>query len=170
MSWSLCSPDQAGLELKSLPVSASRVLRLKVCATAPDFQGFFMRKWEMWVSFRLTRTRTLSRPHSLKLKQRHFFLTPHTLYFTETSKLYPTYRNGNHESVSLNRQEMKAKGFRTGSLQQLTSSLKDAPPLPSPSSDGFGSCSEASKIPDGCDRPEHHASTVSQSQERGCCF
>jgi hypothetical protein len=40
---SLCSPgcpgthfvDQAGLELRNLPASASRVLGLKVCATTP---------------------------------------------------------------------------------------------------------------------------------------
>jgi hypothetical protein len=41
---SLCSPgcsgthsvDQAGLELRNLPASASQVLGLKVCATMPD--------------------------------------------------------------------------------------------------------------------------------------
>jgi hypothetical protein len=42
---SLCSPgcpgthfvDQAGLELRNLPDSASRVLGLKACATTPSF-------------------------------------------------------------------------------------------------------------------------------------
>jgi hypothetical protein len=42
---SLCSPgypgthsvDQAGLELRNPPASASRVLGLKVCATTPSF-------------------------------------------------------------------------------------------------------------------------------------
>jgi hypothetical protein len=42
---SLCSPgcsgthfvDQAGLELRNLPASASQVLGLKVCATTPGF-------------------------------------------------------------------------------------------------------------------------------------
>jgi hypothetical protein len=42
---SLCSPgcpgthfvDQAGLELRNLPASASRVLGLKACATTPGF-------------------------------------------------------------------------------------------------------------------------------------
>jgi hypothetical protein len=34
--------DQAGLELRNLPASASRVLGLKACATTPGFQyGFF---------------------------------------------------------------------------------------------------------------------------------
>jgi hypothetical protein len=45
--WSLCSPgcpgthfvDQAGLELRNLPASASRVLGLKACATTPGFSG-----------------------------------------------------------------------------------------------------------------------------------
>jgi hypothetical protein len=45
---SLCSPscpgthsvDQAGLELRNLPVSASQVLGLKVCATTPGSIGF----------------------------------------------------------------------------------------------------------------------------------
>jgi hypothetical protein len=46
---SLCSPgcpgthfvDQAGLELRNPPASASRVLGLKVCATTPSFRTFF---------------------------------------------------------------------------------------------------------------------------------
>jgi hypothetical protein len=44
---SLCSPgcpgthsvDQAGLELRNAPASASRVLELKVCATTPDWKS-----------------------------------------------------------------------------------------------------------------------------------
>jgi hypothetical protein len=35
------SVDQAGLELRNLPVSASRVLGLKACATTPGFFFFF---------------------------------------------------------------------------------------------------------------------------------
>lgn len=66
-------------------------------------------------------------------------LLSYTLYFTETSKADPTYRNSKRESVSLNRQEMKAKGLRTGSPRQLTSRLKDALLLPNPFSEGFGS-------------------------------
>jgi hypothetical protein len=31
--------DQAGLQLKNLPVSASQVLGLKACATTPGFPG-----------------------------------------------------------------------------------------------------------------------------------
>jgi hypothetical protein len=46
---SLCSPgcpgthsvDQAGLELRNLPASASRVLGLKVCATTPGQFSWF---------------------------------------------------------------------------------------------------------------------------------
>jgi hypothetical protein len=46
---SLCSPgcpgthsvDQAGLELRNLPASVSRVLGLKVCITTPGFYGVF---------------------------------------------------------------------------------------------------------------------------------
>jgi hypothetical protein len=46
---SLCSPgcpgthsvDQAGLELRDLPASASRVLGLKVCTTMPGFMKTF---------------------------------------------------------------------------------------------------------------------------------
>ena len=46
---SLCSPgcpgthsiDQAGLELRNLPASASRVLELKACATMPGLAGRF---------------------------------------------------------------------------------------------------------------------------------
>ena len=46
---SLCSPgcpgthfvDQAGLELRNLPASASGVLGLKVCATTPSHVSFF---------------------------------------------------------------------------------------------------------------------------------
>jgi hypothetical protein len=45
---SLCSPgcpgtqfvDQAGLELRNLPASASRVLGLKACATTPGFKYY----------------------------------------------------------------------------------------------------------------------------------
>jgi hypothetical protein len=33
--------DQAGLELRNLPASASRVLGLKACATMPGSQGIF---------------------------------------------------------------------------------------------------------------------------------
>jgi hypothetical protein len=33
--------DQAGLELRNLPASASRVLGLKECATTPGFKQFF---------------------------------------------------------------------------------------------------------------------------------
>jgi hypothetical protein len=33
--------DQAGLELRNLPASASRVLGLKACATTPGFFFFF---------------------------------------------------------------------------------------------------------------------------------
>jgi hypothetical protein len=33
------SVDQAGLELRNLPASASQVLGLKVCATPPGFKG-----------------------------------------------------------------------------------------------------------------------------------
>jgi hypothetical protein len=47
---SLCSPgcpgthfvDQAGLEFRNLPASASRVLGLKVCATSPASSSFFI--------------------------------------------------------------------------------------------------------------------------------
>jgi hypothetical protein len=44
---SLCSPgthsvDQAGLELRNLPASASRVLGLKACATLPGFHIQFL--------------------------------------------------------------------------------------------------------------------------------
>jgi hypothetical protein len=47
---SLCSPgcpgthfvDQAGLELRNSPASASRVLGLKVCATMPGLVFFFI--------------------------------------------------------------------------------------------------------------------------------
>lgn len=49
-----------------------------------------------------------------------------------------------HERVSLNQREMKAEGLRADSLQKLTSSLKDSFLLSSPSSEGFGSCSEGS--------------------------
>jgi hypothetical protein len=57
---SLCSPgcpgthfvDQAGLELRNLPASASWVLGLKVCATTPSFPSFF-RKWKKWMSVNL---------------------------------------------------------------------------------------------------------------------
>ena len=35
--------DQAGLELRYLPTSASRVLGLKACATKPDFTPLFTR-------------------------------------------------------------------------------------------------------------------------------
>jgi hypothetical protein len=43
--YSPCCPgthfvDQASLELKNLPASASQVLELKVCATTPDSQLF----------------------------------------------------------------------------------------------------------------------------------
>jgi hypothetical protein len=34
------SVDQAGLELRNLPASASQVLGLKACATTPDDGGF----------------------------------------------------------------------------------------------------------------------------------
>jgi hypothetical protein len=45
---SLCGPaclgthfvDQAGLELRNLPASASRVLGLKACATTPGLSSF----------------------------------------------------------------------------------------------------------------------------------
>jgi hypothetical protein len=33
--------DQAGLELRNLPASASRVLGLKACATTPSIEQFF---------------------------------------------------------------------------------------------------------------------------------
>jgi hypothetical protein len=33
--------DQAGLELRNLPASASRVLGLKACATTPGFNSIF---------------------------------------------------------------------------------------------------------------------------------
>ena len=47
---SLCSPgcpethsvDQAGLELRNLPASASQVLGLKVCATTAQLNGYFL--------------------------------------------------------------------------------------------------------------------------------
>jgi hypothetical protein len=47
---SLCSPgcpgthfvDQAGLELRNLPASASRVLGLKVCTTTPSSRAFLI--------------------------------------------------------------------------------------------------------------------------------
>jgi hypothetical protein len=50
---SLCSPgcpgthsvDQAGLELRNLPVSASRVLGLKACATTPGLPLCFDWLW-----------------------------------------------------------------------------------------------------------------------------
>jgi len=59
---SLCSPgcpgthsvDQAGLELRNPPASASQVLRLKACATMPSKvcfflrQGFCMYPWLSW--------------------------------------------------------------------------------------------------------------------------
>lgn len=35
-----CYVDQARLELRDLPVSASQVLGLKVCSTAPGFGSF----------------------------------------------------------------------------------------------------------------------------------
>jgi hypothetical protein len=38
------SVDQAGLKLRNLPASASRVLRLKVCATTPSSAYFFAEK------------------------------------------------------------------------------------------------------------------------------
>jgi hypothetical protein len=49
---SLCSPgcpgthsvNQAGLELRNLPASASQVLGLKVCATTPGFSRTFIMK------------------------------------------------------------------------------------------------------------------------------
>jgi hypothetical protein len=34
--------DQAGLELRNLPASASQVLGLKACATTPGFRGFYV--------------------------------------------------------------------------------------------------------------------------------
>jgi hypothetical protein len=34
--------DQAGLELRNLPASASRVLGLKACATTPSREGYFL--------------------------------------------------------------------------------------------------------------------------------
>jgi hypothetical protein len=34
------SEDQAGLELRNPPASASRVLELKACATTPGFQQY----------------------------------------------------------------------------------------------------------------------------------
>jgi hypothetical protein len=34
--------DQAGLELRNLPASASRVLGLKACATTPGFANLFL--------------------------------------------------------------------------------------------------------------------------------
>ncbi|EDM06688.1 rCG34272, isoform CRA_b [Rattus norvegicus] len=41
----------------------------------------------------------------------------------------------------------------------------------SPSSQGFGSCPEGSLTDSRrLHKSKHHASTVSQSQERGCCF
>jgi hypothetical protein len=50
---SLCSPgcpgthfvDQAGLELRNLPVSASWVLGLKACATTPGFPQYFLNQF-----------------------------------------------------------------------------------------------------------------------------
>jgi hypothetical protein len=51
---SLCSPgcpgthsvDQAGLELRNSPVSASQVLGLKACTTTPGSRNSFMeRQW-----------------------------------------------------------------------------------------------------------------------------
>jgi hypothetical protein len=54
---SLCSPgcpgthsvEQAGLELRNLPASASQVLGLKACATTPglwsDLKGYFLYKY-----------------------------------------------------------------------------------------------------------------------------
>lgn len=137
----------------------------------PAYKVSFMRKQEMWVSLRLTRTRTLNRTHSLTLKQGRFFLISHTLSFTETFKAHPAYRKSKQGSVSLNQGEVKAKGFRAGSLQQLTSSLQDSFLLSSPSSQGFGSCPEGSLTDSRrLHKSKHHASTVSQSQERGCCF
>jgi hypothetical protein len=55
---SLCSPgcpgthfvDQAGLELRNLPASASRVLGLKVCTTTPGLCISFLRKKKMMVT------------------------------------------------------------------------------------------------------------------------
>jgi hypothetical protein len=54
---SLCSPgcpgthsvDQAGLELRNLPASASRVMGLKACATTAWFALFFeIGSWLAW--------------------------------------------------------------------------------------------------------------------------
>jgi hypothetical protein len=53
---SLCSPgcpgthsvDQAGLELRNLPASASRVLGLKACATMPGKKVLFLKRMQNW--------------------------------------------------------------------------------------------------------------------------
>jgi hypothetical protein len=42
------SVDQADLELRNLPASASQVLGLKVCATMPDFYTLFMVGYYDW--------------------------------------------------------------------------------------------------------------------------
>jgi len=42
------SVDQAGLELRNPPASASRVLGLKVCATTPGWQSVFLFGWFFW--------------------------------------------------------------------------------------------------------------------------
>jgi hypothetical protein len=59
--FSVCSPgcpgtqlvDQAGLELRNPPASASRVLGLKVCATTPGHFFFFLKTesyYESWLA------------------------------------------------------------------------------------------------------------------------
>jgi hypothetical protein len=40
--WFFHFVDQAGLKLRNLPASASRVLGLKVCATTPGWQPWFL--------------------------------------------------------------------------------------------------------------------------------
>ena len=57
---SLCSPgcpgthvvDQAGLELRNLPASASQVLGLKLCATTPSYMFTFLKMWFFWDFFK----------------------------------------------------------------------------------------------------------------------
>jgi hypothetical protein len=61
------SVDQAGLELRNPPASASRVLGLKVCTTTPGYNNYFYKKLPFFLSLSFPFSFAFSFPFSLSL-------------------------------------------------------------------------------------------------------